>query len=174
MNGRVDFAMSSKVSKKENGSSPIKQTSNTIEISNQKLSSEASATTKNTSFLSMFQTSHSKQKNYKQNNISDKITDESLLKIKSKDKGTEKYDSKENSTKLYNSTQPTDSDKMVVSFQSGNSGATNSIVNNSISCRTTNSANFTSSTNGSRAGKPAAGKVLKNGSSGNSTSKGIK
>ena len=119
----------------------------------------------------MFQNSNSKQKVQRQHNLSDKITDESLLSVNSKQNGSEK-ENKEISNKIYNSTQPTDTNKMVVSFQSGNSGANHSLTNNSISCRTTNSAlNFSASTNGSRSGKPAAGKVLKNGSSGNSASK---
>ena len=176
MNRRFDFAMSSKISKKENGSSPIKQTSSKIEITNKKSSSsEASTAVKNCSFLSVFHNSSSKEKVHKQNNISDKTADVSLSKVKSKEKGSLKYDNKESSNKLYNSTQPTDSDKMVVSFQSGNSGANHSLTNNSISCRSNNSAlNFSASNSGSRAGKPAAGKVLKNGSSGNSVSKGKK
>ena len=169
---RFDFAMSSKVSKKENGSSPVKQTSNTSEIQNIKKpsASEGLKTAKNSSFLSMFQNSNTKQKIQRQNNLS-QPSDESLLSGKSKESVSEQQ--KEIGNKICNSTQPSDSNKMVVSFQSGNSGANHSLTNNSISCRTTNSAlNFSASTNGSRSGKPAAGKVLKNGSSGNSASKG--
>ena len=172
MSCRFDFAMSSKVSKKENGSSPVKQTSDISEILNSKKpsSSEAPKTAKNSSFLSMFQNSNSKQKNHKQTNNS-QPSDESLLSVKSKESVSEHQ--KEIGNKIYNSTQASDSNKMVVSFQSGNSGANHSLTNNSISCRTTNSGlNFSSSGNPSRSGKPAAGKVLKNGSTGNSVAKG--
>merc|ERR1712136_173846 len=96
MNRRFEFAMSSKISKKENGSSPIKQTSSKIEITNKKSSSsEASTAVKNSSFLSVFHNSSSKEKVHKQNNISDKTADESLSKIKLKEKGSLKYDNKE-------------------------------------------------------------------------------
>ena len=126
---------------------------------------------------SMFQSnSNAKPKFHKQNIVS-QSSDESLVSDRrSKESSSETLKNKDinNSNKFYNSTQVSDSNKMVVSFQSGNSGVNQSITNNSISCKSTGSAlDFVAPSNSTRAAnKPAAGKVLKNGSSSQSATKG--
>ena len=162
--------MSSKAVTKENGLSPVKYTRESSEStfkSSSKTDQKSSTNTK--SFLSMFQNSNSRPKFQRQNIISQPLLDAS------KENSPEKLKSKDNTSSnktFYNSTQVSDTNKMVVSFQTGNSGTNHSSTNtnNSISCRsnTGSALNFVSSTNGTRpANKPAAGKVLKNGSSSN-------
>jgi len=165
--------MSSKASTKENGLSPVKQTRESSESSLKSSSKTATSSTTNPKyFLSMFQNSNSRPK-FQRQNIIFQSSDQSLLNDKPKENSSEKSKSKDIGNKLYNPTQVSDTNKMVVSFQTGNSGTNDSSTNSSISCRSTSSAlNFVSSTNGTRpANKPAAGKVLKNGSSSNSSSK---
>jgi hypothetical protein len=166
--------MSSKAcATKENGLSPAKHTLECTSESSVQTTKTTSATSNNVSFLSMFQNSNSRTKIQRQTITTQQTADESLLNATSKDRSPDKQKNKEISNKLYNSTQPTDTNKMVVSFQSGNSGGNHSVSNNSISFRANNSTpNFVSSGNSTRpVNKPAAGKVLKNGSSGTSSTK---
>ena len=169
--------MSSKAcTTKENGLSPAKQTLECTSESSVKTSKTASASSNNISFLSMFQNSNLRPKIQRQTITSQEAeADDCPLNSNFKSSLFDKQKSKDITTdKYYNSTQPSDTNKMVVSFQTGNSAGNHSVSNNSISFRTPNSApNFVSSGNTIRpVNKPAAGKVLKNGSSGNSSTKG--
>ena len=125
----------------------------------------------------MFQSNSNAKPIFHKQNIVSQSSDESLVSDRrSKESSSETLKNKDinNSNKFYNSTQVSDSNKMVVSFQSGNSGVNQSITNNSISCKSTGSAlDFVATSNSTRAAnKPAAGKVLKNGSSSQSATKG--
>jgi hypothetical protein len=122
----------------------------------------------------MFQNSNSRPKIQRQTITTQQTADDPHLNGTSKNRSSDKQKNKDITNKLYNSTQPSDTNKMVVSFQSGNSAGNHSVSNNSISFKTPNSApNSVSSVNNTRpVNKPAAGKVLKNGSSGNCSTKG--
>ena len=153
--------------------SPIKQTRESSESKLVKSSRKVSSSNK--SFLSMFQNSNSRPKFQRQNIISQASDESPLLRDNYKENSSDKHKFQEGSNSVYNSTQVSDATKMVVSFQTGNSGANNHpVTNNSISCRSSNNAPSCISTSGSTqtVSKPAAGKVLKNGSSTNSSTKG--
>ena len=167
--------MSSKASTKENCLSNPKPENDSCTTFCK--SSKTTSGNSKSILTSMFQSnSNAKPKFHKQNIVS-QSSDESLVSDRrSKESSSETLKNKDinNSNKYYNSTQVSDSNKMVVSFQSGNSGVNQSITNNSISCKSTGSAlDFVATSNSTRAAnKPAAGKVLKNGSSSQSATKG--
>ena len=165
--------MSSKAcTTKENGLSPAKQTLECVNELPLKPPKTASESSNNIRFLSMFQNSNSRTKIQRQTIPTHQTSEESVLN--GNHTSSDKQKNKDISNKLYNSTQPSDTNKMVVSFQSGNSGGNHTVSNSSIPFRTPHSAqNIVSSGNSTRpVNKPAAGKVLKNGSSGYSSTKG--
>ena len=120
-------------------------------------------------FVCKFQSSGSKRQH-----IITQSSDESPLNKNHRDNCSEKTKCQESSQSVYNSTQITDANKMVVSFQTSNSSASNHVASTGVSSKSsTNGISFFSSAGNTHTdSKPAAGKVLKNGSTNAVSTKG--
>ena len=159
--------MSSDTLKIENSFVLVKETRETSEVfvtSSKKLSA-----TKH-SFISMFTNSNSPPK-FLRKSINSQTSDQSFVKDTCKDKLTEKPKFNNSDNSLYNSTRPSDTTKMVVSFQTGSSRTNNPFSNSITPCQASKGSISIDNTM-QAVSKPAAGKVLKNGSSGNPSNKG--